>query len=113
MKKITRLDIPLRIESFKKQANELENEDFYTAALLYYSFYIEQIILVKYIQYTYRKEPIEVKNIIDNIMQIKEKGQLTFGNIINICKPILKNDLEHRCKEIKKIRDELLAHPFL
>ena len=112
MKKIKRLDVPLRIKIFKNQAKELENGKFYTAALLYYSLYTEQLILVKYIQYVDKKEPVKAKNMIDGILQIKDKGGLTFGKTLEICKPILKNGIEEKCREIKKIRDKLLAHPF-
>lgn len=112
MEKTTRLDVPLRIKNFKKQAKELENGKFYTAALLYYSFYIEQLILVKYIQYVGKKEPAKAKIAIDDLLQIKDKGELTFGKILEICKPILKNGIEEKCKKIKEIRDKLLAHPF-
>lgn len=113
MKKNTfRLETPLRITIQKSQARELEKAKFYTAAMLYYSFYLEQMILVKYIQYIFKNNFWNAKSEIDKIIQIKDDGRLTFGTIMKMCKPILIDGLDSECNKIKEIRDTLLAHPF-
>jgi len=101
--------LPKRTAELFKAAETLYREHFYVPSLLMYCSFLEQVLLVKYIR---ESDPKSAKMKMDKIIKIKDSGKLTFGNILELVKPLLEPEIYNDCKKIKKIRDTTVAHSF-
>lgn len=105
--------VPLRTQKLWNDAVKLQKEGFYAQALLLYSHYLEQVLLISYLSYVEEKDPSKTKLVLDKIIRIKDERNLTFGNILSFVNPIIKNvEMQRLCKEVKEVRDTLAAHFF-
>jgi len=104
------LQIPLRTKKLYYDAIDLQKRGFYLASLLYFNAYLEQFLLFQFLCKTRDRNPIYAKKVHDDIINIKDKGNLTFGKILEIIKINNKSKIYQLIKEIKQIRNDLVAH---
>jgi hypothetical protein len=105
--------IPLRASMLYKDAKKLAKLEFFTQAILSYCQYLEQILLISYLDSVESKDPLRTRKELDKLMKMKDSGQLTFGNILRIAeKTIVDPTSLSYCRQIKRIRDTLAAHLF-
>lgn len=100
---------PQRTLKLFNEAEVLYQNKFFHPSLLMYCIFLEQALLVKYIR---DSEPLSAKKKMDKIIKIKDAGNLTFGTVLNLVKPLLDTETYEDCKKIKKIRDTIVAHHF-
>lgn len=105
-------DFPKRTKKLLVTAKSLENKHIYIPAMLLYCEYLEQALLSKYLIYLREDNPSKAKEKMDEIMRLKDRGKLTFGKTLEVVKPILTPEANKLSREIKRIRNHLVAHPF-
>lgn len=108
------INTPLRTKKLLQDAEKLQKDGFYAPAILLYSHYLEQNLLLSYLNYLENKEPSKTKTAMDALFKIKDEGKLTFGEILKLVEPSLKRvgDVKNICSEVKKVRNVLGAHFF-
>ncbi len=105
--------VPLRTQKVWGDARKLEKEGFYAPAILLYSHYLEQVMLISYLSYVDQLDPSKTKLVLDRILKIKDERNLTFGKIMSFVKPVMTDvEIIKLCKEVKEVRDTLAAHFF-
>lgn len=107
------VDIPLRTKSVLTDAQKLEKKGFFLPSILLYTQYLEQILLVALMNYYEYHEPQKIYRVLENIFEIKDEKQLTFGKILTLIPiEILDKKSTKLCEEIRNIRNVLAAHSF-
>jgi len=96
-----------------KEAEELEKEQYYGPAILLYSHYLEQRLLIHHLNVTEDKDPLITKTELDRLIKMKDEQHLAFGNILRIVSSSIDNPkVVDICHEVKKARDNIAAHFF-
>lgn len=114
-----------RIENFKLAGDGLLKEGYYVGAILYYTIYVEQLLLTAYL-YILRIENISLAiETRESIVSKKEQGHFQFGEAINLTLPVIEkslgamtalptvgdDSLRVKCDKLRKIRNFISAHP--
>ena len=94
-------------------AERLEKLGFSSSAILLYCHYLEQFLLISTLSYSEKHYIVLTHSIREDIFDIKDAKNLTFGKILQFLPPQIKDDeIIQLCNEVKNIRNVLGAHPY-
>ena len=107
------VDIPLRTKNVLTDAQKLEKEGFYSASILLYIQYLEQMMLVATIQYYESNKPKKLNKKLEKIIRDKDKAKLDFKTILShVPVEIRDAKTKNSTKYVKHIRDTMAAHSY-
>lgn len=103
---------PYRTNALLYDAENLEKTGFYSSAILLYSHYLEQKLLLYYFIWSDKNSPELTKSRIRKLFEMKDEKHFTFGRILKFVEPslITKNEVKLLCSEVKTARDQIGAH---
>ena len=107
------LVLPLRTRELQRDAVGLERSGYFSSALLMYSHFLEQMLLLPYLSRVENKSPSQTKETLEEIMKTKDDGNLTFGKIIRQVEEVIPDEqTKQLCAKVKQVRDTVVAHFF-
>ena len=105
------VDTPLRTKKILCDAEKLEKQEFYLAAILLYIQYLEHMMLVTIVQYYEYHNRANDK--LNDIFQTKDNNALDFGKILSMVpRKNLDKNTRQICKCVQTIRNTMAAHSF-
>ncbi len=106
-------NIPLRTKKILEEAEELEKNKFFSSAILRYTNYLEQFLVIASLSYCEKHDHGPVSEVRKCVMNTKINKKFTFHNIIGLMPDKIKTDgIKQLCKEIKNIRNQIGAHDY-
>lgn len=107
------LKLPLRTKKIFTDAKELEKNGFFGPATQQYVTYLEHFLIVVILSYWEEKDPKQAQNEQHEFLKTKIKNGLGFGNILcRIPKEINDKKIIDACKNVKEIRNQIIAHSY-